>query len=290
MLNKILFWLNNSRLFSLPMTLLSWFVIFIYCLKLNGNIINGLLALVGISCAHLATNLFDDFMDYKNLPPNSQVAKCAYIKEGKATINDVLKVVIIYLSIASLVGLYLLIKCGLPVLFLALIGGIITLIYSKLSERGFSEIAVGIAFGPLFFEGVCFVMTGMFSFEVLIMSLAIVMFTIGLMYVHTILDFEGDMYSHKKTLACRLKSKDKAIDGIFVLYGLAYLFTTILALSLKNYFIFSTLFLIPLVFDMHKSLKSFTCGGEKKEFYKRLLKPRNLMVYYCILIILSFII
>lgn len=289
MIRNILFWLNNSRLFSLPMTILSWVIIFTYSLKQGGNILNGILALVGISCAHLATNLFDDYMDYKNLPPNSQVAKCAYIKEGKATINDVLRVVLIYLFIASIFGFILLLRCGLPVLFLALIGGLITLIYSELSKRGFSEVAVGTAFGPLFFEGVYYVMTNSFSIQVFVMSLAVVMFTIGLMYVHTVLDYEGDMCSHKKTLACRLHDKSKAINGVFVVYGLGYLFTTILALMLKNYFIFITIFLIPLVFDMHKSLKSFTCGGEKSEFYKRLLKPRNLMIYYCVLIFLAFV-
>lgn len=280
----IWFWLKNSRIFSLPMAILSWLVIFIYALKNGGNIINGITALVGISCGQLATNLFDDYMDYKNLPPNSQQAKCSYIKEGKATLNDILKVVIIYLSIACLTGLFLFLRCGFPVIYLAIIGGIVVLLYSKLSQRGFSELAVGITFGPLLFEGVYFVMTGAFSLKVFIMSLAVVMFTIGLMYTHTVLDYEGDMCSHKKTLVCRLGNKAKAINGVFVVYGLGYLFTLILTLIMKNYDILATFVLIPLVFKLHKSLKSFTCGGEEKEFYFRLLQARNLMVYYSVIL------
>ena len=143
----IWFWLKNSRIFSLPMAILSWLVIFIYALKNGGNILNGIVALIGISFAQLATNLFDDYIDYKNLPPNSQQAKCSYIKEGKATLKDVLKVVIFYLSISCLTGLFLLFRCGLSVIWLALIGGIIVLLYSKLSQKGFSEVAVGITFG-----------------------------------------------------------------------------------------------------------------------------------------------
>lgn len=223
-------------------------------------------------------------MDYKNLPPNSQQAKCSYIKEGKATLNDILKVVIIYLSIACLTGLFLFLRCGFPVIYLAIIGGIVVLLYSKLSQRGFSELAVGITFGPLLFEGVYFVMTGAFSLKVFIMSLAVVMFTIGLMYTHTVLDYEGDMCSHKKTLVCRLGNKAKAINGVFVVYGLGYLFTLILTLIMKNYDILATFVLIPLVFKLHKSLKSFTCGGEEKEFYFRLLQARNLMVYYSVIL------
>lgn len=286
MINNICFWLKNSRLFSLPMTLLSWLVIFVYSLKLDGNVLNGVLALVGISFAHLATNLFDDYVDYKNLPENSQKCKCAYIKDGSATINDVLKVVIVYLVIASGIGVVLFLRCGLPVIILAMIGGIIALIYAKLSQRGLSEFAVGTAFGPLLFEGVYFVMTGRFSWTVFVMSIAVVMFTIGLMYVHTLLDFEGDMCAHKMTLACRFGDKNIALKGVFVVYGLGYLFTFVLAIMLKNYYLLFTFVLIPVVFKIYKSLQSYTCGGEEKEFYFRLLQARNLMVCYSLLITL----
>ncbi len=286
MIKTILFWLENSRIFSLPMTLLSWLVIFVYALKEGGNILNGIVALAGISFAHLATNLFDDYVDYKKVNENSQKCKCAYIKEGKAALNDVLKVVIIYCVFACLAGLFLLFRCGMPVIGLAIIGGIITLIYAKLSQNGLSEIAVGIAFGPLLFEGVYFVMTGRFSLVVLIMSLAVVMFTIGLLYVHTLLDFEGDMYAHKKTLVCRIGNKNKALKGVFVVYGLGYIFTVILAFILEKYCILFTFILLPFVFDIYNSLKNYTCGEDTKEFYFRLLKARNLMVYYSLLITL----
>lgn len=290
MIKNICFWLKNSRLFSLPMTFLSWLIIFVYSLKLGGNVLNGVLALVGISFAHLATNLFDDYVDYKSLPENSQKCKCAYIKDGSATINDVLKVVIIYLAIAAGMGFVLFLRCGFPVIFLAIIGGIITLIYAKLSQRGLSELAVGTAFGPLLFEGVYFVMTGYFSWTVFVMSVAVVIFTIGLMYVHTVLDFEVDMTVHKMTLACRLGDKNKAINGVLILYGIAYVATILLGLMLKNYYIYASFLLVPLVFKLYNSLKTYTCGGEVKEFYFRLLQARNLMVYYSIILVLCLLI
>lgn len=290
MIKNICFWLKNSRLFSLPMTFLSWLVIFVYSLKLGGNVLNGVLALVGISFAHLATNLFDDYVDYKNLPENSQKCKCAYIKDGSAMISDVFKVVLIYLVIAAGMGFVLFLRCGFPVIILAIIGGIITLIYAKLSQRGFSELAVGTAFGPLLFEGVYFVMTGYFSWTVFVMSVAVVIFTIGLMYVHTVLDFEGDMNVHKMTLACRLGDKNKAINGILILYGIAYVATILSGLMLKNYYIYVSFLLVPLVFKLYNSLKTYTCGGEVKEFYFRLLQARNLMVYYSIILVLCLLI
>ena len=118
-------------------------------------------------------------------------------------------------------------------------------------------------------------MTGRFSWTVFVMSIAVVMFTIGMMYVHTVLDFEGDMNAHKMTLACRLGDKNKAINGVFVLYGIAYA---------------ATFLLILLVFKLYNSLKTYTCGGDVNEFYYRLLQPRNLMVYYSLILILCLIV
>lgn len=286
---RIGFWLKNSRIFSLPMAVLSWLIVFVYSLQYGGNVLNGILAIIGISCGQLATNLFDDYVDYKKLTELSQVCKCSYIRNGEATLNDILKVVGTYCGIALLTGIILTVRAGIPVVGLAIAGGMLVLSYPKLSQHGFSEFAVGIAFGPLLFEGVYYVMTGNFSFVVFVMSLAVVMFTIGLMYVHTVLDFEGDLQSHKKTLVCRMPSKKVAINGVWVVYGFGYLFTSIFIWFTRNYFIFITFALLPLIFDMYKSLNSFKSGGDENEFYYRLLKARNLMVYYSVLLILCLI-
>lgn len=251
--------------------------------------INGVLALFGIACAHLATNLFDDYLDYNALDNNCQKCKCLYIKEGKASVQDVLRVVITYLSIAFIIGFVLFVRCGFFVVILACLGGFIALFYQKFSKVGLSEVAVGIAFGPLFFEGVYYVMKGKFSYDVLILSLAVVMFTIGLMYVHTVLDYEGDMSVCKKTLVCRLKNKKCAINGVYLVYGLGFLFTGIFALKVQNYYLFFTFLLLPLIVDLHKNLKNFQCGDDVSQFYFRLLKARNIMVYFCLLVVLAFI-
>ena len=56
-----------SRIFSLPMTIQSWLVIFVFSLIDSGNILYGILALLGICFAHLGANIFDDYIDYKSL-------------------------------------------------------------------------------------------------------------------------------------------------------------------------------------------------------------------------------
>lgn len=63
-MKNVVFWLNCSRAFSLPITVMSWLVVFLYAMKSGGNVLNGVLALIGVALAHLAGNLTDDYIDY----------------------------------------------------------------------------------------------------------------------------------------------------------------------------------------------------------------------------------
>lgn len=311
MFNKIKFWLNNSRLFSLPMTFMSWIIIFVYSYKQGGNVLNGILALVGISMAHLATNLFDDYVDYKVISKNQDIlkntvkSKCAYIQDGSATLNDLLRVVCTYCGIAFFIGIILTLRCGLGVTALAAIGGIITLSYAKLSSSGFSELAVGTAFGPLLFEGVYFVMTGNFSWEVFIMSLAVVVFTVGLLYTHTLLDYDGDMCAHKKTLCCRIGDKNKALNVLPILYAAGYLMCFIL--MFKSLWYLLPVLTCPFAIILYVLIKLYNKDKEyipelkwwyypldnwdcikmegTESFYLRLFLARNIMIWFSVLML-----
>ena len=315
MIKRIWFWLNASRLFSLPMTILSWLVIFVYSLQFGGDILNGVLALVGISAAHLATNLADDYFDYQKMLSDGNMMstvvknKCAYIKNGEATIKDVLKVVIIYCTIAFFIGVILTFRSGFDVIWLAVIGGILTLSYSKFSQVGLSELAVGIAFGPLLYEGVYYVMTKTFSFEVLVLSIAVGAFTVGVLYAHTLLDYDSDMISHKKTLCCRIGDKNKAILLLMIFYIVGFLALIGFSILTKNFCVLLALLTVPLAVNV--------CCAEKKyiedknfepqikwwhypldnwtkikadgihSFYFVLYQSRNLVIYFCALLIIG---
>lgn len=317
MIKRICFWFGCARPFSLPMTIMSWLAVFIVAVQAGGNACNGVLALIGISFAHLATNLFDDYIDYKKLsqaPEKLQKtvkSKCAYLRDGSATMRELLTVVFAYCAVASVIGLVLTFRAGLPVVWLALIGGVFVLSYARFSLVGLSEFAVGITFGPLFFEGVWFVMTKTFSVEIFVLSIAVVMFTIGLLYTHTLLDFEGDKCSHKKTLCCRIGDKNKALWVLALILGVGYGATAVLSVMSSNYFLLLTFVTIPLAVELLASLKIYNENSaivpavqfwnfpldnwaqiEKEgtqSFYLRLLMARNLMMYFTLILCLVLI-
>ncbi len=312
MFKKINFWLDNARVYSLPLTILSWLVIFLYSIKHGGNWFLGIVALVGICFVHLATNLADDYFDYKILSAkeifinSAQDCKCKYLKDSRATVHELGIAIISMLLIAAVIGVFLFFMSGFYVLILALIALFIVFSYSKLSVKGLGEIAVITAYGPLMFEGVYYVMTKHFSWHALILSFACAFVVNTILYVHMLMDYDGDECSHKITLCRKFNSKDKALNFLFVFYLLAYIMVLWQVLSTKNYLYLISYLTIPATYLLYKTLKvynfdktrlpkpsmwMFPLGSASKlettedaSFYSRFFMVRNIATVYMLFI------
>ena len=85
-MEKIIFWFECLRAYALPMSIMAWVIPFVFGYTNNGNVFYGLLALVGIVCIHLATNLFDDIIDYKKFLRDKEKNNLINLKRGNANI------------------------------------------------------------------------------------------------------------------------------------------------------------------------------------------------------------
>lgn len=320
MLNRIWFWLKNSRVFTVPMSIFSWLVVFVYAATQGGNIFYGILCLIGICFGQLATNLTDDYMDYKLLVKTGELqsnikSKCEYITNGEATLEQTLRVICIYCGIAFLIGVFLFFKTGYPVIIFAVLGGIPVLTYSLISTAGFGEFAVGFVYGPVLFGGVYWTMMQSLNLEVFVLSAIVVMFVIAQLYTNNMLDYDGDKATNKKTLCSRFPTKDMAaIIGYGLLFCLGYgilILAVILQIFPPVYLI--TLFTVPMAADVVISMLMFnsdkTSVPKRKPWYfpmenmksitekgiapfmVRMYQTRNTMIYtslfLCIAIIIS---
>ena len=306
--------LECSRVFALPMTVMSWVVIFTYTIFGSGNALYGILALIGISFAHLGTNVLDDFFDYKFLIKQvnfdkkeylqkTQNTKCRYLVSGILSEKEVLSIALIYFAAAGLIGLFFLIKCGIGVLYFGLIGGLIALLYSFMSRIKLSEIAVGLAYGPVLFCGVYYVMTKTFSWDAIILAIPTMFITITLLYVHTVMDYEYDLGENKQTVA---NSFDSQLDSLVVLKAfliLAYASLFPLCIfDILDWQVFLVLITIPIAVDLYNSMVSYSTDQasipdkkwfhfpmenmnrlkslDAQSFMVRMYLSRNLMIYF----------
>lgn len=321
MIAKVLTILECSRFFSLPMSLLSWLVIFSFCLFKSGNVLNGILALIGICFAHLATNIIDDFLDYKSLIKqvgfdkkeylkNTQKTKCRYLVSGQMSEAEVLRLIFIYLGIACFIGLVLFLRCGMGVLYYALAGGFITLTYSVLSRIRLSEVAVGLAYGPILFGGVYYVMTKAYSYDALILSIPTMFVTIILLYIHTVMDYDYDLNEGHQTVANSFNSQLESLIVLKILLVLAYISPIFICIfDILDWQVLLTWLTIPLGVDLYKSMESYSVDSEDvptKKWYHfpmenveriksmnalsfmfRMYQSRNLLIYFAIFMIIG---
>lgn len=260
-IDNIKFWLKNSRPYTIPITTLSFLVIFVYSLCYGGNLFHGLIAYIGISLVHLATNLSDDYFDYKKLVKNPEFCakdcKCRYLRDGYATMTDLRNTIITMLGIAGVCGAFLFFTSGCYVILFALAILPIAIFYSELSSRGLGDIAVITAYGPLMFGGVYYVMTKSLCTEVFILSFACAIIVETVLYAHMLMDFKDDINAGKTTLCTRLKTPQNALKLLLYLYICAYIFIIITIFISHNYWYLLTIFTIFPVLKLYNSIKLY---------------------------------
>jgi len=323
MFNKFAMILDCSRVYSLPMTIISWLVVFTYALFESGSVGYGILALIGICLAHLGTNVIDDYVDYKSLIKqvdfdkneylkNTQKTKCRYLISGMMTEKEIIILALSYFSIAALIGLFFYTKCGIQVLYFALAGGIIGVLYPFLSRIRLSEIAVGLTYGPLLFGGVFYVMTKTLTPEVFWLSIPTMFVTIILLYIHTIMDFEYDLKEGHLTISNAFDSQLDSLIVLKVFIIISYISLVLLCiLDILDWQAFLVYLTIPLAIDLYKSMEQFSIDTESiperkwyhfpmenmkhiirmqaRNFMVRIYQSRNLMIYFGLLLVLAII-
>ena len=321
MFSKIKFWLECSRWYALPTTIFSWLIVFVYSIDKDGNYINGILALIGICLAHLATNLFDDYIDFHNLKkeidennnlilPNTQNGKCQYLLDGSVKTIDVLKIIALYCTLALIIGIYLFANIGSGILLYMTFGALIVVLYPYLSNIRLSEFAVALAYGPLLFGGTYFAMTGKIDITPFILAIPTMLFTVNLIYTDTFLDRDIDKKEGKDTLCGYFKTEKNALLFQKWLVIIAYISIVLIeSFDITDWEILITLITIPLAIDLHNSLIEYSLNKESipqkkwyhipfenwnkieqeecKPFMFRMYQARNLMIYFSILITIS---
>ena len=301
-MKNLLFWLDCTRAYALPMSVTAWAIAFGAGISAGGNVLYGIIALIGIICAHLGANLFDDVIDYRNYLKNTKnqnnevtinlkKGKCKYFIEGKINLLKGLKACGILFGIALVIGAFFVEIHGLPILELIAVSGILCLIYPKSGYVGLSEIIIGTIFSPLLFTGVYYVMTGKLSGALLWFSLAFAIVTVTLLYTDFFLDYKNDKETGKKTIPVICGSKNNAyyfyIFMIFLIYAIIFSGIHAHLLTFKFFIIF--LSIIPALSTV-KKLQMYIDKDikDEKEFMSVMNNVQRFIAIFAILSIISF--
>ena len=222
------------------------------------------LVTVGIVMAHSAADFIDDYFDFKtgNLGNKEQQFHDSPLIRGEVSLGQVMWATIICMVIALACGVYLLIEVGLPVLYMTIAGAFIVLFYTsppvKLNYRGLGETALFIAFGPMIVFGTYYVLTQEFSWEPILVSIPLGIFTMNVGIVSNIFDYEDDVKSGKKCMPVRF-GQANAYKVLLAATGIAY--ATLIGGVVFGVFPVWTLIALltlPIAFGMLKQTRHYT--------------------------------
>jgi 1,4-dihydroxy-2-naphthoate octaprenyltransferase len=324
-MNIIRTWINNARPVALPQSLFPAVLAICLASKTDGfNIWLGLLAVLGVIVGHLGMNLFDDYFDYKVKDSSyrdtmnrkgfrARISKCQYLISGQASLKQLLVACVVFGIIALSFGAVIWYFRGNFILWLALITTIVGVSYSgpplRLSYRGLGELVIGFIFGPLLMTGVYYSACGQWDYSLLFVSVPIGLLVTNIVYSHAIMDYEPDKEVGKMTFAILLKHKKNMLIFHQLLINSAYflIIAGIISGYLSNYYwlifltfplaVYQQYLMVEFVKNPERSFSPKWWMGPMPNWEKiktggvdwfmiRWLSARNLLTFFCLIIII----
>ncbi len=196
------------------------------------NLPRFVLALIGALALQIASNLINEYADYRKGADELKVAgQGMTIKNRVLSPNAVFGGAIVSVAIGVVIGLFLVTQTGTLLLWIGLFGVLVVITYTAgpfpLAYNGLGEIAVAICFGPLMILGAYYVMAAQTDIQPLIVSIPIAFTVAAILHANNIRDLDADRAVNKKTLAVRFGLQAARWEYAFLMYG-AYVALVIL--------------------------------------------------------------
>ena len=281
-LTKIFTWMVIMRLPFLSATFVPIFAGAAVTSMLGQDVSWGwlLLTLLAGSLLHIGTNTSNDYFDHisgtdarnYNYSNKGLNGGSRSIQMGLISPKGILTVAIIAFTLSAVVGIPLIIKSGLSILWLGLIGFFSGLFYTappfKFSSRkGMGELLIGLNFGPLMVAGSALVQTGQFLPEAFLAGIPIGFLIAAVVYMNEFPDYDSDKATGKNTLIV-VFGPEKARAGYVALVASAFASIVILAFN-GTVPMLSLIALLAVYFG-------FTATRTLYKYYNnRLLQPAN---------------
>ena len=238
------------------------------------------LTLLGGSLLHIGTNTSNDYFDYLSGTDNLNYnysnkglnGGSRGIQMGLISPKGVRNLTIVVFGLSILVGIPLIQKAGMPVLWLGIIGFLSGLFYTAppfrfSSRKGLGELLIGLNFGPLMVAGSTLVQTGQLLPEAFLAGVPLGFLIAAVVYINEFPDHDSDKATGKNTLIV-VFGPEKARVGYVALVSGAFLSIVLLVLNGT----FPSLILIALT----ASYFGFTSIQTLYKYYNdRLLEPAN---------------
>ncbi|MGQ4892483.1 MAG: prenyltransferase [Candidatus Njordarchaeia archaeon] len=184
-----------------------------------------IIVLVGITFAHMANNMINDYFDVKEGLDTEDYARAQYsphpILSGLVSMK-VFKFMIFAVNLVDfLIMIYLYMVRGLLVIVLALIGFFLSVFYVaepiRYKNYGLGEISTLIVWGPLMIGGTYYILAGVLSLRVVLLSIPYGLLVMNVLVGKHVDKYEMDKKKGVKTLPVILgKKRGKSLVKLLI--------------------------------------------------------------------------
>jgi len=197
------------------------------CLQ-TGKDLSPFIAFLTITSAllmQIGTNLVNDYFDFKTgVDSENRLGPKRVTSEGLLSPNKVKNGYQFCFSLAFILGIYLMIVGGTPIIVIGLLSLLTAYIYTggpfPLSHHGLGEITALIFFGPLAVWGTFFLQTNKMDIFPLLVGMGPGLIAAALMSINNLRDIVSDKKAGKKTLAVLLGEKRaRLLSLLFILFS-----------------------------------------------------------------------
>ena len=237
------------------------------------------LTVLGGSLLHIGTNTANDYFDhtsgtdeanYNYMVPYSGGSRS--IQMGLISAKGMLTVSLVAFLLSAVVGVPLIQKAGMDVLWLGLIGFVSGFFYTAppfrfASRKGLGELLIGLNFGPLMVAGSALVQTGQILPEALLAGIPIGLLVAAIVYVNEFPDHDGDKATGKDTLIVVFGLEQARLGYVFLVVGA---FVSIIVMALNGTLPILSLIALPAAYLGIRAVQTLY-----KYYNDRLLLPAN---------------
>jgi 1,4-dihydroxy-2-naphthoate polyprenyltransferase len=220
-------WIQASRPPFFVATLIPLVIGWIMAWSGGFHIARFLLVVLACFMVHLATNLANDYFDYREgTDAGDSIGGSRVIQEGKILPHSLIKAILLLYGLACIAAFYLMISLDLlmllPVVLFAFFSSLFYVAPPiKYGYHGLGELLVGINMGPIMVVGTYWIMAGRPDYAPLEVSIPTGLMVASILYYQSLPDMETDERVGKRTLAIML-GKRGALLGFIAFFLLIY--------------------------------------------------------------------
>ncbi|MBT3252883.1 MAG: 1,4-dihydroxy-2-naphthoate polyprenyltransferase [Candidatus Marinimicrobia bacterium] len=188
-------------------------------------------AMLGGIFIQIGTNLANDYFDFKKgADTESRVGPQRVTQSGLIAPEAVRKGFIACFGLSFVLGIYLVYLWGWPIVIIGLLALLLGVIYTggpfPLAYYGLAELPAFLFFGPIACATTTFVQIGSWSTAALIAGVSAGFFSVALLSINNLRDYQEDRKVGKRTLIARFGRRFGVIE-----YGFSILSATLIPLS-----------------------------------------------------------